>query len=344
LAALILLGLAALVKHPRNAPNVEAPPTPGLPRVTRPPAPVLLAPRRALTRGPNVQRRHDVLLTAVSAPGTTLAVVFETSALTHSPLGQLLLDCLAALDEPEDGPSLELGKLRAQGFDPLQDLDRVAFVDHNVMASGDFSRVNWDTLLASTTAEPHGTQGQLRSAHTGAVGAEGPVLATWGTELVVMAPTRAAAMATLDRIEGRGPTEALLGEDQAYGDVYGVLTGAALTSAFGPPNTLLSAQVQSAARRVEFHLDATHDVDLVATVTGDDSGHLQDLGRALGSALALQRSQAVTAGDLVTAALLKSAQVTTRGSTVELEVGVPFEVVRELLASCGREAAAEKGR
>jgi hypothetical protein len=300
-----------------------------------------MAERQVLTRPPDAQRHRDPVLSAVSAPGTSVAVVFEANALRHSPVGKLLLDCLASLDGPDGGSSLALGTLRSQGLDPLQDLDRVAFADRNVVASGDFSRVNWDSLLASTTAEAYGADGQLRSAQPGA---DGPVFATWGAQLVVMAQSRAAAMAVLDRIEGRSPTGPLLSDNQAYGDMYGVLTGAALSTVFGPPNTPLSAQVQSAARSVEFHLDATRDVGLTATVTGDDPVQLQDLGRALGGAIALQRSQAVLRGDTVTAELLEYAQVSARDGQVDLEVAVPFEVLRKLLASCGREAADDAGQ
>jgi hypothetical protein len=345
LAALVLLGLAALVQRAcGTAPAILQLPPPQLPRVMRPAESKRMAERQVLTRPPQAQRHRDPVLSAVSAPGTSAAMVFEANALRNSPVGQLLLDCLGSLDEPDGGPSLALGKLREQGLDPLQDLDRVAFADRNVVVSGDFSRVNWNTLLASTTAEPYGEEGHLHSTHTGAVGAEGPVFGSWGTQLLVMAPSRGAAMAVLDRIEGRSPTGPLLSDNQAYGDMYGVLTGVALSSVFGPPNTPLSAQVQSAARSVELHLDATRDVGLVATVTGDDPGQLQDLGRALGGAIALERSQAVLTGDTMAAELLEYAQVTTAGGKVDVEVAVPFEVLRKLLASCGRKATVDAGR
>jgi hypothetical protein len=310
----------------------------------RPAESARMAVRQVLTRPPQAQRHRDPVLSAVSGPGTKFAVVFEANALRHSPVGQLLLDCLASLDEADGGPSLELGKLREQGLDPLQDLDRVAFAEGDLVASGDFSRVNWATLFSSTTVEPYGDEGQLRSLHTGANGVEEPVFATWGSQLLVMAKSRADAVAVLDRIEGRSPTGPLLSDNQAYGDMYGVVTGTALSSLFGPPTSPLSAQVQSAARSVELHLDATRDVGLVATVTGDDPGQLKDLGRALGGALALQRSQALLTGDAVTAELLEYAQVSPRGSNkVEVEVAVPLEVLRKLLASCGQGAAKDAG-
>jgi len=344
LAALLLLGLAALVQRAcGSTPEVVPHPPPELPRAMRPAESARMAVRQVLTRPPQAQRHRDPVLSAVSGPGTKFAIVFEANALRHSPVGQLLLDCLASLDSPDGGPSLELGKLRAQGLDPLQDLDRIAFGEGDLVASGDFSRVNWDTLLSSTSVEPYGNEGQLRRLQTGVSRGEVATLAVWGNQLLVMAPSRADAMAVLDRIEGRSPTGPLLSDNQAYGDMYGVVSGTALSSLFGPPTSPLSAQVQSVARSVELHLDATRDVGLVATVTGDDPGQLTDLGRALGGALALQRSQALLTGDTVTAELLEYAQVSPRGNKVEVEVAVPLEVLRKLLASCGQGAAKDAG-
>jgi hypothetical protein len=319
--ALLLLGLTALATLPLSP----------LPNASR-----LTTSRKAQRQAPaspfQPKRSGEPLLRAAAAPGTSVVVLFEVSALRHSLAGQLLLDCLASLDEADDGPSLALGELREQGLDLLQDLDRVAFVDGTVMASGDFSRVNWDTLLSFTTRETYGTDGQLRSSHTGAVGAEVPVFATWGTKLALLAPTRGAARAALDRVEGRSRTEALLSESEAYGDVYGMLRGTALRFLFGPSSPPLSAHLQAAARSVEFHLDATGDLLLVATVRGDDPGRLRALAQALTDALAQQVSEA--AGSR-TAEFLERAQVTVRANEVDLEVTIPLDVLRKQLGACG---------
>ena len=285
----------------------------------------------ALASPPQPKRSSDPLLSAAAAPGTSVVVLLEVGALRHSLAGQLLLDCLASLDEADDGPSLALGALREQGLDLLQDLDRVAFVDGAVMASGDFSRVNRDALLPFTTHETYRTDGQLRSSHTGAIGAEAPVFATWGTKLALMAPTREAAMAALDRVEGRSHTEALLSESVAYGDLYGMLRGTALRFVFGPPDTPLSAHVQAAARSVEFHLDATRDLLLLARVRGDDPGRLRALAQALTDALAQQLSEATGSR---TAELLERAQVMVRGNEVDLEVTIPHDVLKRQLGAC----------
>lgn len=114
-----------------------------------------------------------------------------------------------------------------------------------------------------------------------------------------------AAWTSLHRIEGRSPTGPLLSDNQAYGDVDGMLSGAAL----GPADTPLAAQLQATAQSVELHLGATRDVGLVATLRGQDSSPLKDLGRALGGALAAARTKAVLTGDSEAAGLLEYAQV-----------------------------------
>jgi hypothetical protein len=170
------------------------------------------------------------------------------------------------------------------------------------------------------------------------------VLATWGNQLVLIAPTQEAARATLDRIEGRSPTGQLLGDNQAYGDVYGVLSGAALGQMLGPADSPLAAQFEGAARSVELHLDATRDVELVATVSGDDPAQLGDLGRALGGGLAAARARAVLTGDTSAAELLEYAQVVPGSEKFRLEMAVPFEVLKSMLAFCGGRPQFDAGR
>jgi hypothetical protein len=335
LAAVVLLGLAGwLMRACGNTPEVASRPPPDLPRAMRPSESNRMTGRQVLPmRSPQAQHHRDPVLSALSAPDAGVAVVFEANALRYSPVGQLLLNCFASLEKDDAGHS-PLDAVRAQGLDPLQDLDRVGFADDNVVLSGDFSRVQWEAMASA--AEPYGAQGQIRTLDAQASGSEGPVLATWGTQLVMVSPSRAVAMATLDRIEGRSPTAQVLSDNQAYGDMYGVVSGAAFGSLFGSGSPL-SAQLQSAASSVEFHLDATHDVGLVATASGDDADKLQDLSKTFGGAIALARSQAVLRGDTVAAELLESAEVQSSGGrTVELEMAVPLEVLRTLLASCGQ--------
>jgi hypothetical protein len=349
LAAFVLLALGALVKRAcGSTPEIAERPAPELPRAMRPSESQRMTQRQVLPTGLMSQRpeRHrDPVLSALSAPDAGTALVFEANALRHSPVGQLLLDCLATSSmEGLDGGVSPLEEIRALGLDPLQDLDRVALGDDGVVLSGDFSRVRWDTLFGSDGGEPYGSSSQIRSLGALEDGGVTSALAIWGNQLVLIAPTRAAAMATVDRIEGRSPIGQLLSDDQAYGDMYGVVSGAALGQMLGPTDSPVTAQLQSAARSVELHLDATRDVGLVATVTGDNSAQLQDLGKTLGGSIALARARAVMSGDTVAAELLEYAQVTPGSEKLNLEMAVPFEVLQSMLAFCSRGAKGDAGR
>jgi hypothetical protein len=345
LSALVLLALAGLVQRAcgTGVPLAERP-APELPRGMRPAETQRMTQREVLQptlTGPKPERRRDPVLRALVAPGAGTAVVFEANALRHSPLGQLLLDCLDASMEDVDGGQSPLEQIRALGIDPLKDLDRVAFGDDDlVVLSGDFSRAKWDAMPGLDSPEAYGSASQIRGLQGDADG--GQVLATWGNQLAFFAPSREAAIATLDRIEGRSPSGQLLGDDQAYGDMYGVLSGSALQKMFGSDDGPLGAQLRAATRSVELHLDASHDVGLVADMSGDDASQLSDLGKTLGGALAVARAKAVATGDNETAEFLEYAQVVP-GQKLSLELAIPLEAVKKRLAFCGRGPRADAG-
>lgn len=288
-------------------------------------------------------RPRDPVLTALAAPDAGTALVIEANALRNSPVGQLLLDCLAATRPGADGGPSPLEAIRELGVDPLRDVDRVAVGDDGVVISGDFGRARWDALFAGATPTPYGSQGQLYRLPTGD-GGTGPVVAAWGGQLLVVAQDEASAQATVDRVEGRLPVGQVLRDDQAYGDVYGVLQGERLNTLFGPADGPLGGQVRDAAKSVELHLDASRDVGLVANVRGDDPARLQDLGKALGGALAAARARAVVSGHAEDAELLEYARVVPGQESFSLEMAVPYEVLRARLAFCGREPGADAGR
>jgi hypothetical protein len=346
LAAVLLFALAALLA--RSCGGVDevvqrAPPE--LPRQLRPAEARRMERRQTLLPSSPQQpgRPRDPLVSALSAPDAGTALVFEANALRNSPVGQLLLDCLELSQSgPDAGPS-PLDALRSLGIDPLQDVDRVAMGDDGVVVSGDFSRARWDALFAETPATPYGSQGQLYRM-SAADGGSGPVVAAWGNQLLVVSSDEAAARASLDRVEGRGQTGRVLTDEQAYGDVYGVLGGEHLSALFEPADGSLGAQVRNVAKRVELHLDATRDVGLVAQVQGDDASGLELLGKALGGTLAAARARALATGDTESAELLEFARVVPGGKTFSLELAVPFEVLQARLAFCGRAARADAGR
>jgi hypothetical protein len=341
LAALVLLALAALVKSAcGEAQEASSRPPPEFPRAMRPTESQRMTSREVLPQRPQAGRHRDPVLSALSAPDAGMAIVFEANALRHSPVGKLLLDCLASVD---GGPS-PLDEIRGMGVDPLQDVDRVALGDGTVVVSGDFARAQWDSVFGAGSVEAYGDGSQIRTFGPQPDGGPNPlVVATWGNHLVLLASTRDAAMASLDRIEGRAPTGQLLSDDQAYGDVYGVLGGTALGELLAPAGSALASQLQGAARSLELHLDATHDVQLVATVSGDDAAQLSDLGRALGGGLATARAKALLEGDTEAAELLEYAEVVRGQKKFDLEMAVPFEVLKSMLAFCGTRSAVDGG-
>jgi hypothetical protein len=345
LAAVGLLLLAALLKHTsETSPEVSSHPDPEFPREMRPAEVTRMTAREVLPKTGNAGRHRDPILSALSAPDAGTAVVFEANALRHSPIGLLLLDCVASSMGDSDGGRSPLDEIRGLGWDPLQDLDRIAIGDDSVALSGDFSRVHWDTSVGvGDGAEAYGTSSQIRTFAQAPDGGVPSVLSIWSNQLVIISPTREAAMATLDRVEGRTPTGQLLSDNQAYGDVYGVLSGNVLEKMLDEADSPLAAQIQDAVRSVELHLDATRDVGLVATLSGDNESQLTDLGKALGGALALARTKAALTGDTVTAELLDYAEVTPRGSKVNLEMALPFAVLQKMLAFC-RTATTDAGR
>jgi len=345
LAALVLFGLGALLARGCTGPEEAARrPPPPLPRHLRPAEARRMEQRQTLPPSafPDRSRPRDPLLTALSAPDAGTALVFEANALRNSPLGQLLIACLDASRGPDGGASA-LDSIRELGVDPLQDVDRVAIGDDGVVVSGNFSRARWDQLFAGAIPTAYGTKGQL-FALPSADGGSGPVVAAWSGQLLAVTPGEAAARATLDRIEGRLPAGQVLRDDQAYGDVYGVLKGERLAALVGPGDGPLAGPVLDAAKSVEFHLDATRDVGLVASVSGDDPERLTDLGKALGGALSAARARAAAAGRTDDAQLLEFARVVPGRESFGLEMAVPYEVLQARLAHCGRPPGPDGGR
>jgi hypothetical protein len=215
-------------------------------------------------------------------------MVLEVNALRNSPLGELLLQCLAAREGGET-PSRALQRM---GIEPLRDVDRVGITEHGLRVSGDFRRANWVGLLGTSPCAPYGDRGQITSVdQRGTAG--GTLFATRGADSLSTSATRRRTDArVLDAVEGRGPApRPLLTPEQSYGELYGVVSGTDLARTLGGSEPWARALVE-AASKVEVHLDARRDVALVADVAGEDAHKLEDLGKTLGGALALARVQA----------------------------------------------------
>lgn len=333
-AALLVVAAALLVRIPEARPPLERPQVEMprrlrseerqrmLSRLTRPPVDAGAA-RPAELRDP--------VLAALSAGGGRSGVVLELNALRNSPLGELLLQCLAQ----REGGGNALEALQRLGIDPLRDLDRVGITEHGVVISGDFRRANWEGLLGSAAGAAYGDRGQITVVAPRSEGGQTLVATRWGDSLLHLGTSEDDAHRVLDSLEGRGPApRPLLSPEQTYGELYGVVSGPDLARTVGGSERWTAA-LADAASRVELHLDARRDVALVADVSGEDIGKLEDLGKTLGGALALARAQARAGGDEDAAELLGFARVSpTHGNGLSLELALPLEVVGRRLAFC----------
>lgn len=287
-------------------------------------------------------RPADPLLAALPRGKGKTAVVVEANALRHSPIGELLLECLYR----DGGKQLKEIKDRT-GIDPLQDLDRIAVTDEGLVLSGNFKNAKTDELLGRHARTAYGDSGRIYEPGSegrlpdGGARRGGPTFATWGDSMLVVGRERDGVRDVIDRMEGRGSQEPpVLDEKSTYGEMYGVIATATIARAFPPEQRQIAEQLVRAAGAVELHVDARGDVALVADVKGEDEAAVRDLGKSLGGALALARMKAQSEGAEDVAQLLDFARVDPSGDTFRLEVALPLEVMKERLANCGQDAPA----
>lgn len=332
LAALALLGLAALLMAPPRAPRA-APRTLAFPRYAQPHE---IERQRVRARVPSTPARRD----AGALPGPTresafdpvhvalgggqLALVLEARVLKDSPLGRKLLACLS----PEHLDAL--ARVEAQlGFDPLERVDRIGVSSAGegsepvLVLSGDFSGINLDFPGDGNPGfEAYGRRTRLASTGRQA-------LALWDERMFVMGDVEP-ALDIVRRLEGETPSPEPFPADEAYGEVYGTISGAAL-SELVPAD--YRSRVREAADRVLLHVDATEDLLLVADVRGEPE-QVRDLGTALGGALALGRLKAAKQDEALLRELLDQSRVIPGEGGFLLEMALPLAAIEEQLGVC----------
>jgi hypothetical protein len=337
-AALLLLlsaGLLSLVEAPAGPPRTEvrfpshmreAERTRWKARQSLPPRPAPATAAGAPRPDAEPPPRRDPFLVALPVKPGEPVVVFEANALRHSRLGELFIACAMA-DDPRALATFQ----EETGVDPLKDIDRIGVVGRSVVVSGFFDRARWDRLVdqGKLGVTPHGEGGRIY--------ADGPgrVMAVWRDQLVVLAPDEAAARLSLDQLEGRAPApEPAIPEELAYGEVYGVIPGAAVQRLFSAADRELGAKLAAAASRVELHVDAMEDVAAVVRVDGEDRAALGDLARTLGGALAAGRLRAKAGSDQPLVELLDSARVVDEGGRLSLELALPAATLERWFEGC----------
>jgi hypothetical protein len=274
--------------------------------------------------------RRDPLLAALP-PNAKKSIVFEAAAIKDSPIGRLFLRCAF-----HDGEGDKLGELKTRyGFDPMNDLDRVAMSDGVEIVTGRFGAVDWGGLFggdAAAAQHAYGSTGTIYETGGGDdAGSSRQVFGTWGDGMLLLGENEDAVRRAIDRMEGRAPeAPPPIREGDTYGEVYGVMSGDALSGIFGGD---LDAKLSQAAQRIELHVDTrdAHDVLMVADVGGPDGPSVDDLGRSLGGAMALGKVKARAEGDDDLQELLDVSRVVPHDGTFRIEVALPLDLVQRKL-------------
>jgi hypothetical protein len=304
--------------------------------------PILATPLPTETKEPQQPapppKLRDPLLVAMPSQVKKAAVVVEANALRHSPIGELLLDCFVGTPGHD-----ELGKLRSKtGLDVLEDLDRVAVADQTVLLSGRFEHANWSELLPRMKEQEPGSNTRLWKSEE-----DGESVLLWKNQILVVGRSDAEITATADRLEGRVPAGApVIAEDDRYGEIYGVINSGTVAELFEGQAPEVAAKLTAVTDRVELHVDATHDVGIVADTTGNDPLAALDLAKTLGGALALGRAAASAQGRDELAAFLDHASVHPSDSgSFRVELALPLDYLEAQLKDCpGRKARGAAGR
>ncbi len=277
-------------------------------------------------------RRRDPVLAALPPQVHRVAMVAEVNGILNSELGPLLMDCVG-------GGELQgvIDEFRDAGFDPLTALDRIAVADDTLLLSGDWSKVDPTRLFgkALRTSQDYGPNAKIYELQLSDGGFDA-VTATWKGQMMIVAQDRATLKATLDRLDGTGPTgPSPIDEGQAYGELYGIVQRDAFSDAFGKIEPRLGDTIRDAASSAMLHLDVSHDVGLVADVDSVDAQKGEELRRTLGAALSVARVKAQASGDAEGAALLDLARVrAAKGNRFRVEAGLPNELAVKGLKEC----------
>lgn len=262
----------------------------------------------------------DPLLYAMD-PNAEMAIVFEASTIRDAPVGRMMLECMLRGRELS-----QVEKIRDKyGMDVLKDVERFATANDVMFVTGDFSHLDLGRALADQRPEKREFAG-VTIYETDS----GEAFALRDDMLLVSHDAHQLEMA-LDRLahpDIKKPR--VLDESQTYGEIYGVFRGSKVEKLL--PGDL-STKAAGVADRVELHVDATdeNDVLIVADATGPDAVRVDELGRSLGSALALGRIAARREGNDDLLELLDLARVSPRGNEFQVEVVLPLELMRKHL-------------
>lgn len=274
-------------------------------------------------------RPKDPVLAGLGSGFKKGAYVIEANAIRNSPVGQLLIDCITSEDEGEG-----LAQFRTlTGLDPLTDLDRVGVIDDTVIFSGNFKALKTEVLREGVPTA-FGADGMLYSDQK-PDGGVGRYLATWRDQMIITGKDPEALKQALERIEGARPMEpGGLSDQQAYGEIYGLLSPEAIVEFFGDDNAQLGERLTQVSQRVELHVDTSNDLGVAAQVETTNPNDAKEVSKALGAAMSLARLRAQAEGKSEVADLLDMSRVTNEGAGFRFEAGVPLPWLETSLKQC----------
>jgi hypothetical protein len=246
--------------------------------------------------------------------------------LRDSPIGRKLLACLS----PQHLAGLS--ELQEQlGFDPIERVERIGLTSSAadsepvLVLSGDFQGANLSFPGADVPVfEAYGKRTRLAKD-------DHQAMALWDESMFVIGNVEP-TLAIVRRLEGEDPLLEGFPPHEAYGEVYGAISGAALSQLV--PSEYRE-RVRDVAERVLLHVDATDDLLLVADVRGEPS-QVRDLGTALGGALALGRLQAAKENQGLLGELLDQSRVVPGEGGFLLEMALPLAAIEEQLGACAQ--------
>jgi hypothetical protein len=262
----------------------------------------------------------------VALAGAPLGLVVETAALKDSRLGRMLLACLT----PE--LSEHLTELEQKtGLRPLEQLERIGLAGDGdepvVILGGQVGGFDPSALGDGVSFQPHGE-------HALWAETSGRAVAMWQDQLLVLGRPEG-VRAVLARLQGKTSGGALGLGSEAYGELYGTLTGGGASELL--PHALRE-RFARAAERVTLHVDARDDLLLVAEVYGAEPHLLSDLASSIGGAFALGRLHAAREDNPILADLLDQSRVIPGDGSFQVEMALPIDTIAAQLGDCAREA------
>jgi hypothetical protein len=293
----------------------------------------------------------DPVFTALATTQGGTAVVVEANALRNTPAGQLAVDCFLEARE-QDGNENPFEKLRDEArVDVMRDLDRVAIMDEGVVLTGHFAQARWDRLMTKDeVARPYGAKATVyeRPDRIGPDGRRYPrrsseAIASWGDDLLYVGDKgMERTKQVIDTLEGRVQTPApVLTPDQAYGEIYGVISGKHVAELLPSELRTLGERLPELMHHVEVHVDAARDVRVSAELKGVAPENVDELAASLEAGLEMARAKAKKRNPLM-AKVLDGVRLVRSGNQLRVEAEAPLAMLETELAWCRGQRTAKR--